>query len=159
MSGIMASEGRIHNGVPQQVQSTAIADYATGIAIAWGVCAALYHRERTGRGQKIEATLLATALGLQTDRFLRIAAIDDEPRDRLREENQHAPGRRRRIRPDQRPLPGGERAVEPPGLLQDLLGERRGAGRGMSERPPEAETPRRAWPEGPQRAAARIRAE
>ena len=86
MSGIMASEGRIHNGVPQQVQSTAIADYATGIAIAWGVCAALYHRERTGRGQKIEATLLATALGLQTDRFLRIAAIDDEPRDRLREE-------------------------------------------------------------------------
>ena len=86
MSGIMASEGKVRNGVPQQVQSTAIADYATGIAIAWGVCGALFHRERTGRGQKIEATLLATALGVQTDRFLRIAAVDDEPRAELLED-------------------------------------------------------------------------
>lgn len=55
MSGLLASEGKMENGVPQQVQSTAIADYATGIAIAWGLCAALFHRERTGaraRGSK-----------------------------------------------------------------------------------------------------------
>ena len=80
MTGLMASEGKVENGVPQQITSTAIADYATGIAIAWGVCAALYHRERTGKGQKIESTLLGTALGVQTSRFIQIAAVDDERR-------------------------------------------------------------------------------
>ena len=50
MSGLMAAEGKITNGVPGQITSTAIADFATGLAIAWGVCAALYARERTGKG-------------------------------------------------------------------------------------------------------------
>ena len=80
MTGLMASEGKVFDGVPQQIQSTAIADYATGIAIAWGICAALYHRERTGKGQKIETTLLASALGVQTGRFTQVAAVDDERR-------------------------------------------------------------------------------
>ena len=80
VTGVMSSEGKVKDGVPQQVQSTAIADFGTGLAIAWGVCAALYSRERTGRGQKIESTLLGTALGVQTGRFLQVAAVDDEPR-------------------------------------------------------------------------------
>jgi crotonobetainyl-CoA:carnitine CoA-transferase CaiB-like acyl-CoA transferase len=80
MSGLMASEGKIQDGVAQQIQSTAIADYATGITIAWSVCAALYHRERTGQGQKIEASLLGTALAVQGGRFLQVAVVDDEPR-------------------------------------------------------------------------------
>ena len=81
MTGLLASEGKVVNGVPQQIQSTAIADYATGITIAWAVCAALYHRERTGKGQMVETTLLASALGVQTGRFIKVAAVDDERRE------------------------------------------------------------------------------
>ena len=85
MSGLMASEDKIKDGVPQQVQSTAVADFSTGIAIAWGVSAALFNRERTGKGQKIESTLLGTALAVQTSRFLQIDSIDDEQRQELLE--------------------------------------------------------------------------
>ena len=80
MTGLMTSEGKVVDGVLQHIQATPVADFATGIAIAWGVSAALYNRERTGRGQKIETTLLATALALQTSRFLQVAAVDDDPR-------------------------------------------------------------------------------
>ena len=80
MTGLMASEGKIQDGVPQQITSTAIADFATGLSIAWSVGAALYHRERTGQGQKIEASLLGSALAVQGGRFMSIAAIDEEPR-------------------------------------------------------------------------------
>ena len=81
MTGLMASEGKVVDGVPQQIQSTAVADFSTGIAIAWAVCGALYSREKTGKGQKIETTLLATALAVQTSKFMQVAAIDDGPRE------------------------------------------------------------------------------
>ncbi len=83
MTGLMTSEAKVLDGVPQQIQSTAIADFATGLTIAWGICAALYTRERTGKGQKIETTLLGSALAVQTSRFLQVAAIDEEPRTKL----------------------------------------------------------------------------
>lgn len=80
MSGLMAAEGKISNGVPQQITSTAVADLSTGIAIAWGVCAALYSRERTGKGQKVDTTLMATALGVQTGSFTDVENLDGERR-------------------------------------------------------------------------------
>ena len=42
------------------------ADMATGMLIAYAVCAALYHRERTGQGQLIDTALFATMLSLQS---------------------------------------------------------------------------------------------
>ena len=66
VTGLMTSEAKMKDdGTPEQIVSTPIADYSTGIAMAWGVSAALYHRERTGRGQKIEASLLGSALAVQ----------------------------------------------------------------------------------------------
>lgn len=41
-------------------------DYASGMALAQGVLAALYERERSGLGQKVSVNLLDTALALQT---------------------------------------------------------------------------------------------
>jgi crotonobetainyl-CoA:carnitine CoA-transferase CaiB-like acyl-CoA transferase len=41
------------------------ADMATGMLIAYAVCAALYHRQRTGEGQLIDTSLFATILCLQ----------------------------------------------------------------------------------------------
>ena len=49
MTGLIASEGNILDGIPQQVRSTPLTDFATGVAIAWAICAALYHRERSGQ--------------------------------------------------------------------------------------------------------------
>ena len=65
MSGLLAADNKVVDGVPQQVTATAVADYTTGVAIAWGVSAALFSRERTGKGQKIDTTLLSTSLLIQ----------------------------------------------------------------------------------------------
>jgi crotonobetainyl-CoA:carnitine CoA-transferase CaiB-like acyl-CoA transferase len=51
------------------------ADMATGMLIAYAVCAALYHRERTGTGQLIDTSLFATILALQSGIFF----FGDEP--------------------------------------------------------------------------------
>src|SRR5690606_18601249 len=70
-------EGKVtESGGPDVIRSTAIADYATGIAIAWGVSAALFHRERTGEGQLIESTLLNTALAFQGSTVFDLPAAD-----------------------------------------------------------------------------------
>ncbi len=81
MTGLMAAEGKIQDGVPRLITSTAVADYSTGIAIAWGVCAALFHRERTGEGQRIDTSLLASALSVQTGGFMEVDAFDRERRE------------------------------------------------------------------------------
>jgi formyl-CoA transferase len=76
MSGLMASENKVVNGIPQVVSATAVADYATGIMMAYGITAALLARERTGKGQKVEAALLASALAVQTSAFTSIDVLD-----------------------------------------------------------------------------------
>ena len=65
MIGLLAADNKVVDGVPQQVTATAVADYTTGVAIAWGVSAALFSREKTGKGQKIDTTLLSTSLLIQ----------------------------------------------------------------------------------------------
>ena len=88
-SGLMASEGKITDGgQPKSIQSTALADYSTGLAMAWGVCAALFHLERTGEGQAIESTLLQTAMFFQMERVMRLPAAD--PMNVARMERVHA---------------------------------------------------------------------
>ncbi len=79
LSGMIAAQGVVKDGVAQHVVASPIVDHAAGIAMAWGVCAALYHRERTGRGQKVDTTLIGTAIGLMTPRFVQVAP-DEERR-------------------------------------------------------------------------------
>ena len=87
VTGLMTSEAKLKDdGLPDQIVSTPIADYTTGIAMAWGVSAALFQRERTGRGQKIETSLLGSALGIQGGRFIEIDALDKEGRDEFLED-------------------------------------------------------------------------
>ncbi len=78
MSGLMAAEGKIQDGVPQPIWSRPLIDTAAGICLAWCVCGALYARERTGRGQKVETTLLGTALALLGSRFIQVEGLDGE---------------------------------------------------------------------------------
>ncbi len=86
LSGFMAAEGKLLDGVPQPLMSTAVADCATALVIAWGVTAALFDRQRTGLGQKVETTLLGTALGLLTQRFLRVQSHDAPAQDQFLQE-------------------------------------------------------------------------
>lgn len=76
LSGLMAGEAKMAGDVPTYVYP-AVADYATGILIGGAISAALYARERTGEGQRIDCTLLGTAIAMQTSQFTWIDAFDD----------------------------------------------------------------------------------
>ena len=78
MTGIMAAESKISNGAPVHVVSSPFVDTSAGICLAWCVCAALFHRERTGLGQKVETTLLGIALAMLGMRFVEVESLDKE---------------------------------------------------------------------------------
>ena len=93
MSGIATAEGKIANGVPEQIVASPLVDSACGLAQAWAVCGALFARERSadpaagekGRGQKLEASLLSASLFMLGMRFVRIDDLDLEPHRQIRE--------------------------------------------------------------------------
>ena len=62
-SGMMADEGRLDaEGAPIGAQAVWAADLIAGLAAALGVTAAIRHRERTGEGQLVDASLLRGAM-------------------------------------------------------------------------------------------------
>ena len=81
-SGLMAGEGKVaEGGEPAPLKAGAWADYLTGVATAMGVTAALYHRERTGEGQKVSGSLLRSALFGQSHVVMREPVSDSVLRD------------------------------------------------------------------------------
>lgn len=86
MSGLMASETKIENGVPQQIWASPLIDTAAGFCSAWCVCGALYAREHSGKGQKVETSLLGSALALLGSRFIQVESLDRDIRLRALEE-------------------------------------------------------------------------
>ncbi len=82
MTGMIASETKTVDNVPSWVWSSPLIDTSSGIAMAGSVSAALYARERTGVGQKIETTLLGQALNLMGARFLHVENLDQETREK-----------------------------------------------------------------------------
>ncbi len=77
LTGLMAGEAKMTGDVPTYIYP-AVADYATGIQMANSICAALYSREKTGKGQRIDCTLMGTAMAMQTSQFTWIDAFDNE---------------------------------------------------------------------------------
>ncbi len=76
-SGLLAGDGKVDDfGAPEIITATAPADFHAGLAGAMAICAALYHRERTGQGQLIETSLLQAGLALQGTRIGRLPVID-----------------------------------------------------------------------------------
>jgi crotonobetainyl-CoA:carnitine CoA-transferase CaiB-like acyl-CoA transferase len=65
MSGLMAATGRA--GEPPTPAGAAVVDQHGAALLAMGILAALFHRERTGEGQKIEVTMIQAALDLQLE--------------------------------------------------------------------------------------------
>ncbi len=63
LSGL-ASRNPDANGVPQ-LFPTALGDFTSGMVLVQGILMALYHRERTGLGQRIDVCLLDVLVALQ----------------------------------------------------------------------------------------------
>jgi len=77
-SGFTSAGGRFdENGIPMLPGGTATADFSTGYAIAWGTCAALFHRSQTGEGQLVETSLLANALVFLGGSFMSLPPADE----------------------------------------------------------------------------------
>jgi formyl-CoA transferase len=81
-SGLMAGDRKVDEyGAPDQITATAPADYMAGAAAAMGVCAALFHRERTGEGQYVGSSLLAAGLAMQGTAAGKLPAFDAQVTD------------------------------------------------------------------------------
>lgn len=85
MSGLMSVTGE-PDGDPMRT-GPAISDVLAGMFAAWGIAGALYARERTGRGQRVDATLLGADLAAMANIVSRYFATNEPPR---RVGNSHA---------------------------------------------------------------------
>ncbi len=76
-SGLMAADEKVDDeGNPALITATTPADFGAAWTSAVAVCAALFHRERTGRGQHIETSLLGAAMVLQNFGIARLPVSD-----------------------------------------------------------------------------------
>jgi len=85
MSGILAVTGSadgdaVKSGAP-------VVDYATGMMAAFAISAALFQRERTGKGQTIDLSMLDTALLLQSSHITGYLLTGKKPRRRGNDHN------------------------------------------------------------------------
>jgi CoA:oxalate CoA-transferase len=78
MSGLMSLTGE-RDGRPTAVGES-IADVATGVFAAWGIAAALYDRERTGRGRYLELAMLDSVFSMLITSLARRLFTDRPPR-------------------------------------------------------------------------------
>ena len=92
MGGIMHVTGE-PNGPPTSV-GLPICDLGTGMWGAQGVLAALYERQRTGQGQKVECSLLETAVGFSSWTSAGWLADHKEPTRQGSRHRQNAPYQR-----------------------------------------------------------------
>jgi crotonobetainyl-CoA:carnitine CoA-transferase CaiB-like acyl-CoA transferase len=70
-SGMQRAQGGYGEDDEPVYHNTAIIDFTTALMAAYGMCAALLHREKTGRGQLVETCLANNATVAQVAEFLR----------------------------------------------------------------------------------------
>jgi crotonobetainyl-CoA:carnitine CoA-transferase CaiB-like acyl-CoA transferase len=68
MTGLAAITGRA--GGPPTAAGAAVVDQHAASLLAMGILGALHHRVRTGKGQRVEVTMVQAALDLQTEPFV-----------------------------------------------------------------------------------------
>lgn len=67
-SGLMQAQGG--HGHPPFYLTCGVCDYAAALLTAYGVTAALYARQRTGKGQHVETALLNASMAVQSGDFI-----------------------------------------------------------------------------------------
>ncbi len=76
-SGLMQAQGG--DGEEPVYHQIAVCDFITGLMTAYGVAAALYVREHSGRGQQIETSLANNAMAAQAGEFIRYQGRPPDP--------------------------------------------------------------------------------
>jgi CoA:oxalate CoA-transferase len=77
LSGMMSITGQ--PGGPPTKCGTSIGDITGGLFTALGVCSALYHRERTGTGLKIDVAMLDGQIAILESAVMRYAVTGETP--------------------------------------------------------------------------------
>ena len=88
-SGLMALTGTAETG-PTRVGAPVI-DYATALAAGFGICAALFERERTGTGRLVDVSMLDTAFALMASTAVDHALTGNVPQPRGNAANSRSP--------------------------------------------------------------------
>ena len=88
-SGLMSLTGTPRTG-PTRVGAPVV-DYATSLAAAFGVCAALLGRERSGKGSLVDVSMMDVALTLISSTVVDYALTGNAPRPRGNEANSRSP--------------------------------------------------------------------
>lgn len=60
------------------ISSVAVSDYGASLLSVGGILAALYHREKTGQGQRLETSLLQAVMTVQSSAFCKALDVDEE---------------------------------------------------------------------------------
>ncbi len=76
LSGIIRDNARF-SGTPALLP-VAVSDYQASMLVITGVLSALYHRERTGEGQRLETSLLQAVLSVHTHYFIETLDCEEE---------------------------------------------------------------------------------
>lgn len=108
-SGLLSALGAEQDGIPRHSE-VQVADYATSLLLYGGIASALYVRERTGKGQRVDVSLLGGALAIQNNSLGHLIERDtwrvDFVEDRLPKlrrsgaSRQEVESERRSMRPD-----------------------------------------------------------
>jgi crotonobetainyl-CoA:carnitine CoA-transferase CaiB-like acyl-CoA transferase len=83
-SGLLTTNGKLTDGLPATGESP-VADYMAASLVAFGVASALYQRAQTGRGSRVDVSLLMAALVLQNNMMVRVDAADGPTHAAFRE--------------------------------------------------------------------------
>ncbi len=75
--------GRVEQGKLIAATGIPVADISSSIFQALAICAALWNRERTGRGQKIDTSLLGAGIAVQATRMTSVEETDRPRRDQF----------------------------------------------------------------------------
>ena len=86
MSGAMKSVGRA--GEPPMASGHFLVDAVSAYTAFEGILAALFHRERTGEGQKVEVNMLDAVIGLQMQE-VSVHTVGGKPQTRSAEPHAH----------------------------------------------------------------------
>jgi formyl-CoA transferase len=76
-SGVMSNYAD-EEGAPRGPGGIPFIDIGTGMLNALGIVSALYHRNRTGKGQKLETSLFSTGMALQAVQMIHVDSLDEK---------------------------------------------------------------------------------
>jgi crotonobetainyl-CoA:carnitine CoA-transferase CaiB-like acyl-CoA transferase len=80
-TGMVVYENKIERGTPTIITTFAVVDISTGLFMAFAIANALYVRAQSGQGQRIDTSLFASGLAVQTRPMFSVEELDGPVRE------------------------------------------------------------------------------